>query len=152
MKFELVKFNNDSSFWEKNGSRIKSIDLVNCHFPCGTLERIIIHCPNLIHFSLKYTVDFSMSYTSSESMINENDLDQVLEQGIVRDNLESLKIHVECIKINNSLLILIDPCIFSSVLHVQGFVWCVLASIINGGKNFVCFLFLKWLGQNEIIG
>lgn len=98
LEFEHVEFNNDSSFWENNGYKIRSICFANCNFLNGTLGKIIIYCVSLMHLSFRFTC------SASESPINENDLDEILKIGIVRENLNSLEIYVhdpDRIKLSN---------------------------------------------------
>lgn len=88
LKFQNVKFPDDnSSFWQHNGSKVKSIDFINCEFQNNTLTEIIIFCKNLVHLSFVYTSQYNRNVLPP--IIG---LDGVLRNEIIRENLCSLEI------------------------------------------------------------
>lgn len=94
LKFDFVNFDDDSSFWENNGSRIRSIVFKDCRFSKG-IDKIIVSCENLARLSFIYTSSLPSNGEGRRHYLRLFDnFERVLENGIVPENLNSLKIHI----------------------------------------------------------
>lgn len=88
LKFQNVKFlANSFSFWKNNGSKIQSIYFIDCEFENNILREIIIFCENLLNLSFKYT-----SQCDRNGLPPIVGLEGLLRDGVVGENLDSLKI------------------------------------------------------------
>lgn len=90
LKFNRIRFVDAASFWQINGSRIRSITFNNCHVDENFMEKIIYSCDNLFHLAITYTSDCTDNPFFP-------DLAEIAQRGIVRESLESLEIHHESI-------------------------------------------------------